>query len=290
MLHAEDPEILQYLTSELREDGKTEVRYHPLSRPDFAEEAAVLRAIALARATGVPLYIAHVSSRAGADAIRKYRGLGRSGGMAHIYGETCPHYFWFTAKRYEDENGRLFVMSPPLRSEDDVTGIWEALGEDALDVVSTDHCPFRLKDKTKDIPFYEAPNGIGSIGLLLYTVYSRGRVEGENLKPLPINRIVELLSSRPARLFGLAHRKGAIMPGYDADLVIFDPTPEWIFRSSYLPGGEDHSVYDGFKLKGRVDLVVSRGEIVARDGEVLARPGRGRFVERFIPKETEQRS
>jgi dihydropyrimidinase len=294
MLHAEDSEIYGALSADLVGRGELGAKSHSLSRPDFVEEAAILRAISIAKAVGVPLHVAHVSSRLGVDAIRKYRCRNDGTGRFNLYGETCPHYYSFTEEKYSGLNGGLYIMSPPLRGSSDVLGIWEGLEDGTLDVVSTDHCPFPRANKEKDIPFYDAPNGIGSIGVLLYTVISRGRTQISggschedkmalaNARPLSIHRIVELLSWRPASIFGLGHCKGLIAPGYDADLVVFDPSPEWEFNASDLPGNEDHSVFEGTTFKGRVDLTMSRGEVIQRDGEMSGRAGRGKFIPRFL--------
>jgi len=278
-VHAENGEIIDHYRQRFAKEGKKDPYYHARSRPPFTELEAVARVLVLHSAVGsvggsqARLCFAHVTTAAALDAIRQARRHGQA-----VFAETCPHYLLFDEAKLQGRDGELFIMSPPLRSVEDSHALWQGLTAGDLDIVSTDHCPFPAAAK-RGRPFYEVASGVGSIELLLSLVLSEAV-----LKPTPPrlspNRMVALLSTNPARIFGLYPRKGSLAPGADADLVVVDPAATCTVGVAALHGNEDHSIYEGMTLRGAVETTISRGEIIYHRGRVLARPGRGHFLHR----------
>lgn len=275
MVHAEAGDMVSFLQKKLLSAAKTSAAYHPLSRPPEVEGDAVRRALLMARLAGVPLYIVHVSSRQGVDAIR----AARQAGQAAI-GETCPQYLLLDESRYHDTPGdaAVFVMSPPLRGVEHQAALWEALTQGVIQTLATDHCPFNLEDKMKfaATDFSRIANGCGGIEYRLSLLYSFGVQSGK----IPVTRFVDLVSTRPAKVFGLFPRKGAIRIGSDADLVIWDPQLKKTITADRQWQGGDHTVYQGLKLHGAPLLVFSRGQVVFENGTIQCEPGRGLYLAR----------
>ncbi len=275
MVHAESGDMVSYLQKKMLAQGKTSAGFHPLSRPAEVEGDAVGRALLMARLAGVPLYIVHVSSSQGVAALAAARQAGQM-----VIGETCPQYLLLDESRYRGDAGQAaaFVMSPPLRSAEHQAALWEALGQGILQTVATDHCPFALAEKKKfaDLDFTRIPNGCGGIETRLSLLYTFGVKGGK----IPLTRFVDLVSTRPAKIFGLYPRKGAIRPGSDADLVVWDPEPKSKVAAARQWQRCDHTIFEGLKLQGAPRLVFSRGEAVFEDGKVHADPGRGIYLAR----------
>lgn len=274
-LHAETGEIVEYYRREFAAAGRTDPEYHAWSRPWFAEFETVQRALALNAAVGARLYFVHVTTRAALQAIARARREGQD-----VWAETCPHYLLFDESALRGPDGGRFIMSPPLRTAEDSAALWSALASEEIQVVATDHCPFPLATKVGR-PFNEVPNGIGSIELNLNLLLSEG-VLAPGAARLTPSRLAALTSANPARFFGLYPKKGHIAPGADADLIIVDPLRTRTVRAADLHGGEDHSVYEGFTLRGGVEATISRGEVVYDRGRVLGAAGRGRYVRRPV--------
>jgi len=241
------------------------------SRPPEAEVSAIRRAAALARAAGAELYIVHLSSAAGLEAIRAARAEG-----TRLLCETCPQYLLLDGSALSGPAGRDYVCSPPLRTAADRAALWTALGSGEVEIVSTDHCPFTRADRRRD-PGH-VPGGLPGVETRLALAY-QGVRDGR----LTLERWVDAVTGAPARHFGLRHRKGALRPGLDADLVIFDPAARRRLDAANLHSRSDHSPYQGLEVTGWPALTLSRGRVVARDGEPAdVEPGWGRYVARHL--------
>jgi len=268
-VHCEEPAIIDPLVAKALRKGQTACRYHALTRPSRAEGAATRKAIEMARRSEAPLYIVHLSCEEALDAVAEAKARGEP-----VYAETCPHYLTFTDVLYADPDESEVikrVISPPLRTDDDVDALWTGLRDGILDVVASDHVADRL-DREKRVPapdFPDISNGAPGIETLLSVVYSQGVAKGR----ISVDRMVEVLASTPARLFGL-QSKGAIAPGLDADLVTWDPSARRTLRQADLHHTSDFSPYEGMQVQGAVSDVVIRGRGI---GET-----KGRFLERRL--------
>jgi dihydropyrimidinase len=279
MMHAENGPAIDVLVAQALERGETDPRYHSLTRPVELEEEATHRAIMLAKVAKAPLYIVHVSSRDAVETIAHARGLG-----ANVFAETCPQYLYLSLEEHLSKpgfEGAAYVCSTPLRSraEGHQDSLWRALRTNAVSVVSTDHCPFCMKDQ-KELGlgnFSKIPNGIGSVEHRMDLLY-QGVVTGE----ITLSRWVELASTTPARMFGLYPRKGVIAPGSDADIVIYDPkgTTDISVRTHHM--NMDHSAYEGTHIDGRVTTVLSRGRVVVENDTFTGAVGHGKFLRRGL--------
>jgi len=276
LVHAETGAMVSYLQQRLRAAGRTAAASHPLSRPAEVEGDAVGRALLMARLAGVPLYIVHVSSRQGIDAVA----AARQAGQAAI-AETCPQYLLLDEERYASGGPALaaaFVMSPPLRGREHQAALWEGVANGLVQTVGSDHCPFPLAEKERHAgsDFTRIPGGIGGVEYRLPLLYTFGVKAGR----ISLARFVDLVSTRPAKVFGLYPRKGTIRPGSDADLVVWDPEKKWMVAAAGQWQRCDHTVYEGFELHGGPRLVLSRGEVAYAEGKVAADPGRGLYLAR----------
>jgi dihydropyrimidinase len=273
-IHAEDAAIIALRTDELLAAGQTGPEYFPASRPLLAEVAAVERAIAFAEAAEAPIYLVHLSAPAALAPVRAARRRGLP-----VFAETRPIYLYLTVDRFAEpeRRGALYVGNPPLRSAVDVEGLWLALAAGEVDTIGTDHIPYpaaRKLDPAQD--FSRIPPGMSNLETLLPMLYSEGVRRGRITLP----RLVELLATTPARLAGLAPRKGAILPGADADLVVFDPRVTRTVRAADLHSAADYDVFEGWEVTGWPSVTISRGDVIAEGGQITSQPGRGRFVER----------
>ncbi|HSK53293.1 MAG TPA: dihydropyrimidinase [Clostridia bacterium] len=276
-VHCEDPVLVDAAVRDALQRGTTSARYHAGTRSPDAEAVATHRAMAFARAADAPVYVVHLSSAA---ALRQAREAKASGVRA--FAETCPHYLALDESRYEAEDDldvACAMITPPLRPLSDQAALWDGLADRSLDLVASDHVPDRRgiekAEATKGIPFDQISNGSPGIETLLTVVYTRGVATGR----ITIERIVELLSTTPARLFGF-DRKGAVEPGRDADLVLFDPSARRTVRATELHHTSDYTPYEGFEADGVVRSVYVRGRPVIREGTFVGRRGSGRFLER----------
>jgi dihydropyrimidinase len=275
MVHAESGDMVAYLQKKLLAQGKTAAAYHPLSRPPEVEGDAVRRALLMARLAGVPLYVVHVSSRQGVEAILAARQAGQT-----VIGETCPQYLLLDESLYRggDRAAAVGVMSPPLRAAEHRAALWEALAAGYIQTLATDHCPFTLAEKEKyaAADFTRIPSGCGGIEYRLSLLYTFGVKSGK----IPLTRFVDLVSTKAAKIFGLYPRKGTIRVGSDADLVIWDPEMKNTVSAASQWQRCDHTVYEGLALQGGPRLVFSRGAAVFENGKVQADPGRGEYLAR----------
>jgi dihydropyrimidinase len=277
MMHAENGIAIDVLVSQALARGETAPRYHGLTRPWETEEEATHRAIMLARLTGAPLYIVHMSAKQAVATLAAARDDGWN-----VFGETCPQYLYLSLEEHLSApgfEGAKYVCSTPLRSraEGHHDELWKALRTNDLSVVSTDHCPFCMKEQ-KELgigDFSKIPNGIGSVEHRMDLIY-QGVVEGH----ITLARWVELCSTTPARMFGLYPRKGVIAPGSDADIVVYDPNSTTRISVDTHHMNMDYSAWEGFEVAGRVDTVISRGTVVVRDREYIGSKGHGRYLKR----------
>lgn len=275
MIHAENGDIIDILVSEMIKNGKTEPKFHALSRPAEAEGEATGRGIAVSQMARAPIYIVHLTCR---EALRKVI-ESRDAGYP-TYAETCPQYLLLSYKNYEEPgfNGAKYVMSPPLRTKEDQEALWKALQMGHLQVVSTDHCPFNFKGQ-KDLgrdDFSKIPNGAPGIENRLCLMYN----EGVNKGRINMNRLIDLVSTSPAKLFGLYPAKGTVAVGSDADLVVFDPKERFTITAKTNHQNVDYTPYEGYKGRGAPRVVISRGRVLVKEGRFLGRPGQGRYIKR----------
>jgi dihydropyrimidinase len=276
-VHCEDPVLIDAAVADALARGDTAPRFHATTRSTEAEAVATHRVMAFARAADAPVHVVHLSS---AVALREVREAKASGVRAHA--ETCPHYLALTDERYADPDPEVVagsVISPPLRSASDQDQLWAGLASGDLDLIATDHVPDRMDrekaEALRGLPFDRVSNGAPGIETLLAIAYGEGVARGR----LSIERLVDVLSTTPARLYGL-HRKGAIEPGRDADLVLFDPSARRTIRAADLHHTSDYTPYEGLRVAGAVRSVYVRGRAVIRDGAFVGQRGYGRFVER----------
>jgi dihydropyrimidinase len=275
-IHAENHEIIGCLKHKFIAEGCKTPLYHALSRPDYCEGDAVNRMISLAAAVGdAPLYIVHLTSNLGLQHISRARESGQI-----VYSETCPQYLLLDEERYNQEldEGLKYILSPPLRRQENNEAMWRGIREGAIQVVATDHCPFTIEiDKQKGREdFSKCPNGLPGVEERLPLMFSEGVMKGR----ISINKMVEVCCTNPAKLFGMYPKKGTLMPGSDGDIVIIDPLMEVTLTKDLLHSNVDYTPYEGFKLKGYPVMTLSLGEIIVQDNEFIGQRGRGKFIKR----------
>lgn len=278
MIHAENSDIIAWLTDQLEQAGQTAPRYHALARPAIAEREATHRAISLAEVIDVPILVVHVS---GGEALRqiaeaRHRGL-------RVFGETCPQYLFLTAEDLDlsDFDGAKHICSPPPRDGASQESVWRGIQDGTFQIFSSDHAPFRFDDVEgkkvagDNASFTHVPNGIPGVETRLPLLFSEGVLKGK----ISLPRFVQLTSTNPARLYGLMPRKGTIAIGSDADIAIWDPERHVTISNDMLHHNVDYTPYEGRQIVGWPELVISRGEVVIRDGQCLGQAGRGEFLE-----------
>ncbi|HEY2371844.1 MAG TPA: dihydropyrimidinase [Gaiellaceae bacterium] len=275
MVHAENGDVIDQLVREALDAGNTEPLYHALTRPPEAEGEATNRAIQLARLAGSPLYVVHVTCEQAVEPIALARERGWD-----VWGETCTQYFFNSLDDIAKPNfeGAKYVYSPPVRDSANWDVLWNAVRTDSLSVISTDHCAF-LWDGQKTLgkdDFSKIPNGGPGLEDRLKMIHDFGVRAGR----LSLNRMVELLATNPAKLFGLYPRKGTVAVGSDADLVVFDPEKEVTISASSHHSKADYSLYEGTQVTGAPEVVLLRGHVLVENDELVAPPGIGQFVKR----------
>ncbi len=256
MVHCEMGDAIEELKRILSSESKRDVRYHPVSRPSGLEAAAVKRVLELSEKSGCRVYIVHLSSKSGLSAVSDAR-------HKHIYVETCPHYLIFDESRYllpDYDKASSYVMSPPLRSTVDREALWQGIEDHRIDVIATDHCPFKKEDRQeyRDDFFYKIPNGAGGVEERIGLVYTHGVRTGR----VDMRRFVELIATNPAKIFGLFPNKGVIRRGADADLVIWDPAYSRKISAATHRQASDINIYEGFETVGKVKTVIIGNRII----------------------------
>ena len=276
MMHAENGMAIDVIAADTVAAGVTDPIGHGLARYSILEGEATNRVIRLAEAAKVPVYIVHLSAREALKAVR----MARDEGLP-AFAETCPQYLFLSLEDMRGGfNGAKFVCSPPLRSEDHQPELWKGLVKDDLQVVSTDHCPFDFHGQ-KDLgrgDFRKVPNGLPGVEDRMDLLHDGGVVAGK----ITMERWVSITSTAPAKLFGMYPRKGAVMVGSDADLVIYDPNRHRVISAATHHMDVDYSCYEGRTVQGASDIVMSRGSVVVRNGEFTGRKGHGRFLKRGL--------
>jgi dihydropyrimidinase len=275
MVHAENGDAIDVLVKQALAAGNTEPRFHALTRPPETEGEATNRAIQLSRVAGSALYVVHVSCEEAIEPIRIARDKGWN-----VHGETCTQYLFvdYTFLERPDFEGGKYVYTPPPRDKANQERLWTALRTDVLSVISTDHCAFKW-DGQKTLgrdDFSKIPNGGPGLEDRLKMIHEFGVRQGR----ISLSRMVELLATNPAKLFGLYPRKGTIAVGSDADLVVFDPERRETISAAGSHSRTDYNLYEGTEVTGVPETVLLRGRVLVENGELVARPGVGRFVQR----------
>src|SRR3954465_3799378 len=272
MVHAENGDAIDVLVKEALAAGHTEPKYHALTRPPETEGEATNRAIQLARVAGSPLYVVHVSCAESVEPLAIAREKGWN-----VHGETCTQYFFIDTTFLDQPNfeGAKYVCPPPPRDKANQGILWNAVRTDVLSAISTDHCGYLFKGQ-KDAgknDFSQIPNGGPGLENRLHMIHEFGVRTGR----ISLNRMVELLATNPAKLFGLYPRKGTIAVGSDADIVVFDPTKRLTISASTHHSASDYNLYEGTEVTGSPEVVLLRGNVLVENGELVATPGTGRF-------------
>lgn len=269
LVHAENGLVVDYLENRALAGGADGAEFLRRGRPPQVEAEAVARSIHLAALAGCPLYIVHLTCREALAEARRARAEGKD-----VVVETCPQYLSLTEADVE-RMGSLAKVAPPLRTADHPAALWEGIRDGSVDVLGSDHASYTTAQKGEK-PFIEAPYGMPGTELLLPLLYSEGVAQGR----IPIERLVQVASENPARVLGLYPRKGALLVGSDADVVVIDPKGKTRVRAADQHTKSDYTPYEGWELSGRVELSMVRGETVVRNGELVQRPGFGRFIPR----------
>ncbi len=275
MVHAENGDAIDVLVKQALAAGNTAPHFHALTRPPETEGEATNRAIQLARVAGAPLYVVHVSCREAVEPIMRARDAGWD-----VWGETCTQYLFvdYTFLERPDFEGAKYVYTPPPRAKENQKVLWNAVRTDVLSAISTDHCAF-LWDGQKTLgrdDFSKIPNGGPGLENRLHMIHHFGVRQGR----ITLNRMVELLCTNPAKLFGLYPRKGTVAVGCDADLVVFDPEKRHLITAANQESKTDYNLYEGTEVVGDVETVLLRGRVIVDGGEVVGDPGYGQFVRR----------
>jgi dihydropyrimidinase len=267
-VHAENDAIVEGMAQLLIDEGKQSLRYHGAARPGVAEAEAVARGLLFSRVTGSPVYFVHLSTPLAVDLVREARQSG-----VRAIAETCPHYLVLDDSRYTQPDAARYVMTPPLRDAGSQAQLWERLQRGDVQSIGSDHCGFSLADREGIDDFTKVSPGVPGVETSLTVLFSFG----VQTKRLTLPDIVRLLSTNPARIFGLWPHKGDLAPGFDADIVLYDPPPQRVLSAAELHSRAGFSPYEGLTLTGRVTTTIVRGRIVYRDGTIVGTPDFGRF-------------
>ncbi len=273
IVHAENDSIIKHFTQELIDSGNMAPRFHPLSRPAIAEGEAIGRILSLAEAVDAPIYIVHISSAIGAKELANAQ-IQRK----NVLGETCVQYLLLTEAEYQQPGfeAAKYVCQPPLRKSGDCAALWKALGDGSILTIGTDHCPFNFVGQ-KDLGserFTDIPGGLPGIESRLSLVYSSGVAKGL----ISLNQWVSLCCTNPAVIFGLHPQKGSLLPGADADIVIFDPTLKKTISHNMLHENVDYTPYEGYELQGYPVKTLLRGEVIINNGKAIDIKGKGKYL------------
>ena len=263
--HCEQPEIITFLSNQLMAQGRTDFLAWAESRPAICEAIHAFTLGLISLETGGQVYIVHVSAKETVDVVRYLKQRG-----AKIFAETCPHYLTMTK---DTPVGVLARMAPPLRDKEDIEYLWQAVADGTFDTIGSDHVPLPRKQKEEEGVWKGIP-GVGGIGAMLPMLMT----EGVNKGRITIEKLVQLTSENPARIWGIYPRKGALIPGADADIAIVDPQREWVLSAKNLKSCSDYSIYEGRKMRGKAIKTFVRGNLVAEDGQLVAGEPLGEYV------------
>jgi dihydropyrimidinase len=274
LVHAEENDTIEKNIPRMIKEGLTKPIFHARSRPPECELMAIRRCIRLARETRARLFIVHMASASGVELVGKARGEG-----CDVIAETCTHYLIFTDKMLQRKDGIKWICSPPLRNPKIQERLWQGVSDGRISMVTSDDAAYSWEAKLYGADrFDKCPNGIPGIEVRLPLLYSEGVAKGRFSLP----RLVELISTNPALLFGLAPQKGTLAPGSDADIVLFDPKAKWTMSRESLHMAADWTAYENISITGKIMKVFSRGDLIIDDGRCLARKGRGRYLHRKL--------
>ncbi len=287
MLHAENGDVIEFLVSEALAADQNSPEWHARTRPGWGGVEAVLRGAALAEQAGASLYVVHVNQTGEADQLRYARSCG-----INVMGETCPPYLFFTEDHLRRPDGAKWICSPPMRTQEDNLGLWKALADSTLQTIGTDHCPFffdgtqtiEYEGKPIAIPgkelgkddFTKIPNGIPGVGDRLPILWTYG-VRADRISP---NQFVALTSTNVAKIFGIYPKKGTLLPGSDADIVIWDPERQLTYGQAYSHHRTDYNLYENWQLVGYPERVFLRGDLIVEGDRWLGKRGGGQFLKR----------
>jgi dihydropyrimidinase len=287
LLHAENGDVIEVLVDEALRAGYTEPIWHARTRPTLGEVESVYRAIKLSELAESPVYIVHMNTKGGVDNIRDARQMGLP-----VMGETCPQYLFFTADDLLRPDGAKWICSPPVRSKEDNKGVWRAVKDGTMQVIATDHCPFFFEGTTPieyegekiaipgkelgKVDFTKIPNGLPGVGDRMLVMWSKGVGDGY----ISANQYVQMMCTNPAKIFGLYPQKGTILPGSDADITIWDPERKFTYGVKYSQQRTDYNLYEGWKLKGAIEKVFLRGDLIVNEQVWGGKRGGGRYIRR----------
>lgn len=285
MLHAENGDVIDVLVAEALAAGHTTPEWHAHTRPAWGAVESTLRGIALSAETGAPLYIVHMNVAGEVDQLR----YGRERGLP-VMGETCPPYLFFTVDHLRRPDGAKWICSPPMRTEQDNARLWQGIADGTIQTIGTDHCPFFFdgtqpilyEGKAVAIPgkelgkddFTKIPNGLPGVGDRLPILWTYGVRAGR----ISANQFVALTSTNPAKIFGLYPRKGALLPGSDADIAIWDPERHLTYGVAHAYHRTDYNLFEGWELVGFPEKVFLRGHLIVDNGQWSGKPGMGHFL------------
>ncbi|MFV0505079.1 MAG: dihydropyrimidinase [Lachnospirales bacterium] len=276
-VHPEIDGVIKYFKNKFHEENKLEPMYHEKSRPEDCEGEAIDIMNSFSHMLGdVPLYIVHLSNKEGLNSVKKWR----EKGLKNLYLETCPQYLLLSDECYKRDDALKFILSPPLRGADNNKILWNALVDDTIDTVATDHCSFNYngdKQKGKD-DFTKCPNGMPGVETRGYILIGQGVDKG-----MEIGQIVKKCSENPAKLFGMYPKKGTLKVGSDADILVVDMNGENIIKHKNLHENVDYTPFESEKVKCKFDYVISRGEIIVENNVFIGEKGRGQFLNRDRP-------
>ena len=272
-VHATNGDMIDFLIAKHRAEGNLSPLYHYLSQPEITEAEATGRFADMAGYTGVPAYIVHLTCEGALNHIRDVAKRNQK-----VYAETCIQYLILDASLYEkDFEGAKWVMSPPLRQKKDQDTLWAGINQGTVQVVATDHCPFKWEQKKMgEKDFSKIPNGHPAIENRMELLFS----EGVNKGKISLNKFVEVTSTNAAKIFGMFPRKGCIAVGSDADLVIFDPSKQHTISAKTHHMNVDYSAYEGWPVTGKCKTTILRGQVAVDDGKVTIHKGYGQFIKR----------
>jgi dihydropyrimidinase len=271
LVHCENDALVTAQTKALTTSGEIGWRYHGRSRPAIAEQEAIKRILFLAESVSCPVHICHCSTARSVALVAEARDNGQSATC-----ETCPQYLLLDDTAYKGTEPWRYILQPPLRNKKETDRLWALVEAGVVDQIVTDHCDYTVDQKTNDDDFANTPGGLPGMETLLPLMYTYGVAEGR----LTPSELVELVSANPARLWGLWPQKGTLLPGSDADIVIYDQEPESRITADALHALAGYTPYEGMRIRGKVRATISRGRVVWRDGQFIGRKGQGRFVPR----------
>ena len=267
-VHAENDAIVEGMAQLLIDEGKRSLRYHGGARPGVAEAEAVARGLLFSRVTGSPIYFVHLSTPLAVDLVAEARQRG-----VRAIAETCPHYLVLDDSHYSQPDAARYVMTPPLRDASSLAQLWERVQRGDVQSIGSDHCGFSAAEREGIDDFTRVSPGIPGVETSLLLLFSFG----VQTNRLTLPDVVRLLSSNPARIFGVWPRKGDLAPGFDADIVLFDPRPQRELTAAELHSRAGFSPYEGMTVTGRVKTTIVRGQTVYQDGDIVGKPDVGRF-------------